>query len=144
MKLAEIGGLKPSVAEYEVEFRVEYADVDNIGVVHNGHYARFVERAFTAWVETHKGKSFGELQKINRYFVVSKATYQYARPLRFEDRARVRAFIEFSEDSALIHVTFKIYSNDLFATKVDVDYVYARSLKDRTGTMKFEPVPFRT
>jgi acyl-CoA thioester hydrolase len=77
----------------EVELQVPFHDVDSVGIVWHGHYAKYFELARCALLDTFR---YGYLQMIESGYVwpIIDFHLRYIKPARFEQKLRIRATLE--------------------------------------------------
>ncbi len=68
----------------EIEIRVPYADVDQMGCVYHANYLKYFEQGRTELLRR-TGWAYRELEKAGTYFVVSKANCNYLSPARYDE-----------------------------------------------------------
>jgi len=73
-----------------VEFRVRYAETDQMAVVHHRNYFAWFEMARTEWLRQ-RGHSYGELEKDGILMPVTEVNAKYHASARYEDLVRVTA-----------------------------------------------------
>ena len=74
----------------EVEIRAPFCDLDPLEVVWHGHYVKYFEMARCALLGK-LGYSFPQMKASGYAWPVIELFVRYARPIRFEQRVRVRA-----------------------------------------------------
>ena len=68
----------------EIEIRVPYADVDQMGCVYHSNYLKYFEQGRTELLRKN-GWAYRELEKAGTYFVVTKANCDYLSPARYDE-----------------------------------------------------------
>ena len=76
-----------------IEIRVLYADVDQMGCVYHANYLKYFEQARTELLRK-SGWVYRDLEAAGVYFVVSKAVCNYHSPARYDDILTVTATIK--------------------------------------------------
>ena len=71
-----------------VEFRVRYAETDQMGVVYHANYLIWCEIGRTDHIRA-LGQSYRDLEAQGIALAVSEATVRYIAPARYDDRVRV-------------------------------------------------------
>jgi acyl-CoA thioester hydrolase len=79
-----------SVHSGEVEIRAPFCDLDPLEVVWHGHYVKYFEMARCALLGK-IGYSFPQMKASGFAWPVIELFVRYARPIRFEQKVRVRA-----------------------------------------------------
>ena len=68
----------------EIEFRVPYADVDQMGCVHHRNYLKYFEQGRTELLRE-TGWAYRELEESGTFFVVTNAQCSYHSPARYDE-----------------------------------------------------------
>ena len=76
----------------QAEITVEFFDLDPLQVVWHGNYINYFELGRRALLEK-IGYSYEEMEKTGFAFPVVEISAKYLRPLRFRDRARIKAVL---------------------------------------------------
>lgn len=76
-----------------LEFRVRYAETDQMGVVYHANYLVWCEMARTELIRR-RGPSYADLERSGTFLAVSDVTMRYHAPARYEDLIRAEAWIE--------------------------------------------------
>lgn len=71
-----------------VEFRVRYAETDQMGVVYHSHYLVWCEVGRTDYIRR-LGMPYAEIERQGTKLAVSDATLRYHAPARYDDLVRV-------------------------------------------------------
>jgi acyl-CoA thioester hydrolase len=74
------------------EFRVRYAETDQMGVVHHRHYLVWCELARTDHMRA-RGVSYRAMEERGLKLPVVEANLRYRQPARYDDRIRVRCWV---------------------------------------------------
>ncbi len=77
-----------AAASCEIEIRVPYADVDQMGCVHHANYLKYFEQGRTELLRKN-GWAYRELEAAGTYFVVTKARCNYHSPARYDELLRL-------------------------------------------------------
>jgi len=78
--------------ETSVEFRVRYAEVDQMGVAYHAHYLQWAELGRTEHMRFH-GVRYRDLEKRGRLLAVSEASFRIVRSAHYDDLLRVTAWL---------------------------------------------------
>jgi acyl-CoA thioester hydrolase len=70
------------------EFRVRYAETDQMGVVYYANYLVWCEIGRTEYIRDF-GRSYADLEREGIFLAVSEASLRYHAPARYDDRIRV-------------------------------------------------------
>lgn len=68
----------------EIEIRVRYAEVDQMGALHHSRYWVYFEAGRTELLRN-QGYPYGELEKAGVFFVVARCSARYMAPARYDD-----------------------------------------------------------
>lgn len=79
-----------------VEFRVRYAETDQMGVVYHANYLPWCEIGRTELIRRLWGTSYADLERAGTLLAVADAELRYHRPARYDDLVRVRAGLEWA------------------------------------------------
>jgi acyl-CoA thioester hydrolase len=71
-----------------VEFRVRYAETDQMGVVYHSHYLVWCEIGRTDHIRG-LGMSYREMEELGVTLAVAEASIRYTAPARYDDLVRV-------------------------------------------------------
>ncbi len=78
---------------HEHVIRVRYAECDQMGCVHHGNYAAFLEEARTEALRD-QGIAYRELEVEGVFFVVASMSTRFRRPVHYDDLVTVRTHVE--------------------------------------------------
>lgn len=78
--------------ETSVEFRVRYAEVDQMGVAYHAHYLQWAELGRTEHMRFH-GVRYRDLEERGSLLAVSEASIRIVRSARYDDLLRVTAWL---------------------------------------------------
>lgn len=76
-----------------LEFRVRYAETDQMGVVYHANYLVWCELGRTELIRR-RGDSYAELERSGVVLAVADASVRYHAPARYDDMIRVEAWID--------------------------------------------------
>lgn len=80
-------------ARGRVEFRVRYAETDQMGRAHHSHYLAWCELGRTALMRE-RGVPYGDLERRGVLLPVTRAELEYRRGARFDDVVSVETVVE--------------------------------------------------
>jgi len=86
----------------EVRLRVNYSEVDQMGVVYHARYLIWLDVARTEHLRG-TGLSYGDLERQGLRLAVGEARIRYRQPARYDDPIRVRCWVR---ERASRRVTF--------------------------------------
>ena len=72
--------------------RVNYSEIDQMGVVYHARYAVWLDVARTEYLRR-AGMSYRELEAMGFFLVVGDLTMRYHRPARYDDVVNVRCWV---------------------------------------------------
>lgn len=72
--------------------RVNYSEIDAMGVVYHARYAVWLDVARTEYLRQ-AGMSYRELEGMGFFLVVGDLTMRYHRPARYDDLVQVRCWV---------------------------------------------------
>jgi acyl-CoA thioester hydrolase len=78
--------------ESSVEFRVRYAETDQMGFAHHGHYLAWCEMARTEHMRR-LGVRYRDLEERGVRLAVADAHLRYGKPARYDDPLRATAWL---------------------------------------------------
>lgn len=81
-----------STASIDIEFRVRYAETDQMGFVHHANYLVYFEMGRVELLRA-RGLSYRDLESQGYLLVVVKATVRYHKPARYDDVLRLRTTV---------------------------------------------------
>jgi len=79
-------------AETALEFRVRYAETDQMGVVYHANYLVWCEIARTDLIRK-RGRSYADLEREGLLLAVADASIRYHAPARYDDLIRAEAWV---------------------------------------------------
>jgi len=81
-----------SISHTDTLARVNYSEIDAMGVVYHARYAVWLDVARTEYLRQ-AGMSYRELEAMGFFLVVGDLTMRYHRPARYDDQVRVRCWV---------------------------------------------------
>lgn len=76
-----------------LEFRVRYAETDQMGVVYHANYLVWCEMGRTELIRL-RGASYAQLEREGIFLAVADLSVRYHAPARYDDMVRVEAWVE--------------------------------------------------
>jgi len=73
---------------HQTYVKVRYAETDQMGVVHHGNYAEYLEIARIDWLEE-LGVSYGSMEKDGVMLPVYEMSFKFLQPAHFEDTLKI-------------------------------------------------------
>lgn len=95
---------------YLSKLRVRYAETDQMGVVHHGNYAEYLELARIEWMEQY-GISYKNMEDDGVMLPVYEMTFKFKRPAKFDDLLTIETSL-CEEPNVKIEFTYKIYNQE--------------------------------
>ncbi|HRZ10523.1 MAG TPA: thioesterase family protein [Gemmatimonadales bacterium] len=80
------------VSHVDTIARVNYSEIDQMGVVYHARYAVWLDVARTEYLRQ-AGMSYRELEAMGFFLVVGDLTMRYHRPARYDDVVNVRCWV---------------------------------------------------
>ncbi|MBA2558222.1 MAG: acyl-CoA thioesterase [Chloroflexi bacterium] len=84
--------MSSEAATASIEFRVRYAETDQMGVVYHANYLVWCELGRTELIRT-RGTPYAELERQGVVLAVADASVRYHAPARYDDMIRVEAWV---------------------------------------------------
>lgn len=75
-----------------IEWRVNYSETDQMGVVYHACYLVWLDRARTEHLRA-TGMSYSELEQLGYRLVVGEARIRYRQPARYDDLVSIRCWV---------------------------------------------------
>jgi acyl-CoA thioester hydrolase len=85
--------MEPHPAPTTIEFRVRYAETDQMGVVYHANYLVWCEIGRTELIRR-RGSSYAELEREGVLLAVSEANLRFHGSARYDDTVRVETWVE--------------------------------------------------
>ena len=95
---------------FDMEYRVPYADTDQMGVVYHANYLVYFERGRNEMLRD-AGLPYSEMERRGVIFPVSEAFCRYHAPARYDDLLTFRTWIS-EIRGARIKISSKIFCGD--------------------------------
>lgn len=94
--------------EYEYQFRVLYADTDQMGTVHHSHYVRYYETA--RWEFFRRiGIDYRSIEEAGYLLPVTQMHLKFLKTVHYDDLLTVRTSVK-NVKGARIWLTYKLYN----------------------------------
>jgi acyl-CoA thioester hydrolase len=134
----------------EIEWRVNYSETDQMGVVYHARYLVWLDRARTEHLRR-TGLAYAELERRGFRLAVGEARIRYRQPARYDDIVRVRCWVR---DLASRRIVFgyavdRVEDGRLLATAetslmvLDDKFAWARLPDDVASRLPVSPDPVR-
>jgi acyl-CoA thioester hydrolase len=108
--------MNPRDLSAEVEFTVEFYDIDPMQVVWHGNYIKYFEKARCALLNK-IGYGYQEMKNSGYTFPVTSISVKYITPLFFGNRVRAKASLEEYENCLKIKYELKNIETGVISTK---------------------------
>jgi acyl-CoA thioester hydrolase len=99
--------MDPHALSAEVEFSVEFYDLDPMDIVWHGNYMKYLEVARCALLDK-IDYGYKRMEESGYIFPVTDVSLKYIKPLRFRDRVRAKAILDEYENCLRIH--YELYN----------------------------------
>ena len=122
-----------------IEFRVRYAETDQMGVVYHANYLVWCEMGRTEFIRT-LGVTYADLERQGVLLAVSEATARFHAAARYDDVIRVRTTL------STVRSRMVVFDYAVSAVATDALLVTAATslvCLDRSGRPSKLPQPFR-
>lgn len=93
---------------YSSTLRVRYAETDQMGVVHHGNYAQYLELARIEWMEQF-GVSYKGMEEKGVMLPVYEMSFKFKRPAHFDDILTIETTLK-NTPNVKIEFSYKIYN----------------------------------
>lgn len=118
----------------KTQIRVRYAETDQMGVVHHGNYATYLELARIEWLEA-LGVSYKKMEEQGVMLPVHTMNFEFRKSAFFDDNLTIVTILR-EKPRARIIFDFEIYNQDQeLLTKASVTLVFMDMVRKR-------PIPF--
>ncbi|MDO5308860.1 MAG: thioesterase family protein [Planctomycetia bacterium] len=121
--------------ENVIEFRVRYAETDQMGVVYHANYFAYFEMGRTELLRQTTGVSYRELEESNLMMAVVKLDCSYHKPACYDDWLTLRTRVTRVSRASLEHEYTLFRGSELLA----VGHTRMATLEKSTG--RVVPVP---
>lgn len=125
--------LNPRVLTTEIEFRIDFFEVDSMRIAWHGNYIKYFERARCALLEK-IGYTYIDMRKSGYIYPVTEVKVKYMHSLHFNDICRARAIL--TEYENMIKMDFELFNAETgeLTTKGSVSQM---CIDGRTGETQF-------
>lgn len=107
---------------FETEFRVMYADTDQMGVMHHGSYVKYLEVARTELMRS-CGMPYNEMEKAGVMSPILDLNLKYIKPARYDEVLQVQTWISKIKGSRIVF-DYVINRGDTLLTKASTTLVF--------------------
>jgi len=118
----------------EIEYRVPYADTDQMGVVYYGNYFTYFERIRNEYLRE-KGWTYKEIESEGIHLPVIETKSNYKLPAKYDDLLTIRGSCELIKSTRLIFHC-QVFREDELLTE---GYTIHVCLDSKTGRIKKIP-----
>ena len=122
---------------YETQYRIRYADTDQMGVVYYGKYALLYEIGRVELMRS-VGITYAEMEREGTLMPVIEMNLKYIRPLRYDDVVTIKTILS-ETPAATIVFHHEIYDSKMcFVTKaVKLCFVDTKTRRTKEYLMTF-------
>jgi acyl-CoA thioester hydrolase len=99
--------MDPHRISAELEFAVEFYEVDSMEIVWHGNYVNYFEKARCALLD-HIGYGYRAMKESGFAFPVTEVSLKFIKPLRFGDRVKARAVLDEYEN--LLRIKYELFN----------------------------------
>ncbi|MBW2961207.1 acyl-CoA thioesterase [Mesonia aestuariivivens] len=107
---------------YSSIIRVRYAETDQMGVVHHGNYAQYLELARIEWMEQF-GISYKSMENDGVMLPVYEMKFKFKRPAHFDDYLTIQTTL-IESPGFRIKFNYKIYREEELLTTAETTLVF--------------------
>jgi acyl-CoA thioester hydrolase len=100
----------------ETEITVEFFDLDPLRIVWHGNYLKYLEIGRRALLEK-IGYGYDEMEKSGFAFPIIEISAKYLGPLRYRDRARIKAILVEYENRLMVRYEIRNAQTGILTTK---------------------------
>ncbi len=129
--------MEPETISGEIEFRVRYAETDQMGFVHHANYLVYFEMGRVELLRA-RGLSYRDLEEAGYLLVVVKARIRYVKPARYDDLLRLRTTVTRATAARIDH-HYELYRGDELLAEGDTTLACV----DRNGNVQRIPEVLR-
>lgn len=97
--------------EHQIEFRVRYAETDQMGVVYHGNYAQYFEMGRVEWLRN-IGISYKWMEENGIMLPVVSLTVNYKKSARYDDKLLVKTIFK-KLSTVKIEFDYEIYNEQM-------------------------------
>lgn len=119
---------------FETEFRVMYADTDQMGVMHHGSYVKYLEVARTELMRS-CGMPYNEMEKAGVMSPILDLNIKYIKPAKYDEVLQVQTWISKIKGSRIVF-DYSIFREDVLLTKASTTLVFLDAKTMRPSDIK--------
>ena len=97
------------IKQDEIEIRVRYAETDQMGVVHHGNYALYLEMARIEWLRK-LNISYRKMEENGIGLPVVSMVVNYKKPILYDDVIKVKTQLK-KAPTAMVEFEYEILNN---------------------------------
>lgn len=117
----------------EIEIRVRYSETDQMGFLHHAHYLEYFEMGRVELLRA-RGLSYGDIERAGYFLVIARASCQYRKPARYDDRLTLRTSVVRVTAARIEHRYELFRDSELLA-----EGTTTLACVDRQGTLQLIP-----
>lgn len=134
----------------ETTVRVNYSEIDQMGVVYHARYLVWLDVARTDYLRQ-QGMAYQELEQRGLRLAVSEVRIRYRQPARYDDVVRVRCWVRecvarrvrFGYALELLDRGTLLATAETALVALEKDFSWSRLPEDVLEVLKVEPDPVR-
>jgi len=119
---------------FETNFRVMYADTDQMGVMHHGAYVKYLEVARTELMRS-CGMPYNEMEKAGVMSPILEMNIKYIKPALYDEVLTVQTWISKIKGSRIVF-DYSIYREDVLLNKSSTTLVFLDAKTMRPSDIK--------
>ena len=93
-----------------IQFRVRYAETDQMGFVYHGNYAQYLEMGRIEWLRE-LGISYKKMEATGIMLPVISLNINYLKPAKYDDLLSLKTTLA-KKPTARIEFSYELYNND--------------------------------
>lgn len=105
------GATAPEPFEGTIQFRVRYAETDQMGVVYHGNYFTYFEMGRTELLREATGVSYRDVEESATKMVVVKAECNFMKPAKYDDLLTLKTRVLRTTRASLEH-EYRLFRDD--------------------------------
>lgn len=121
---------------FETQFRVMYADTDQMGVMHHGSYVKYLEVARTELMRS-CGMPYNEMEKAGIMSPILDLNIKYIKPALYDEVLTVKTWISKIKGSRIVF-DYSIYREEVLLNRSSTTLVFLDAKTKRPSDIKDE------
>lgn len=121
---------------FDTQFRVMYADTDQMGVMHHGSYVKYLEVARTELMRS-CGMPYNEMEKAGIMSPILDLNIKYIKPALYDEVLTVKTWISKIKGSRIVF-DYSIYREEVLLNRSSTTLVFLDAKTKRPSDIKDE------